>query len=132
MTSFPGGGELGELIVQMQHLQQSVAQAETAASARSVEGTAAGGAVRVRASGEFSFDAVTIEASVVDPADIALLEDLVLAAVRDAVAKLSAVRREAMGDAVQSALAGLLGASAWEDGDDVPATGEPGAPELPS
>jgi DNA-binding YbaB/EbfC family protein len=110
VTSFPDGGELGELLAQMQHLQQSVEEAEAAASARFVEGSAADGAVRIQMSGEFSVDRVVIDASVVDPHDVGLLEDLVLAAARDAVTRLTAVRRDAMGEAVQSALADLLGA----------------------
>ncbi len=115
MTSFSEDGELGELLAQMQQLQASVAQAEAAANLRTVEGSAAGGAVRVRASGEFSFDSVTIDPSVVDPSDVALLEDLVLVAVRDAVTRLTAVRRAAMGAVVNDALAGMLGESAAYD-----------------
>ncbi|MCU1493945.1 MAG: hypothetical protein JWO62_1709 [Acidimicrobiaceae bacterium] len=130
VTSSSDGGELGELLAQMQQLQETVAQAEAAASSRLVEGSAADGAVRVRVSGEFSFDSVTIDPSIVDPTDVSLLEDLVLAAVRDAVARLSEVRRETMGEAVQSALAGLLGADdSDEDDDDSDGSG---TSELPS
>ncbi|HVC25341.1 MAG TPA: YbaB/EbfC family nucleoid-associated protein [Acidimicrobiales bacterium] len=125
MADLPGDVDLGGLLSQMQQLQESVARAEAAATARHVTGTAAGGAVTVTASGELSFDAVTIDASVVDPADVAMLEDLVLAAVRDAAAKLLAMRREAMGDVVQSALEGLFGPGG------VPVGGEPGLLELP-
>jgi nucleoid-associated protein EbfC len=109
MTSFPDGGELGELLAQMQRLQDNVAEAEAATSTRSVEGSAADGAVRVRASGEYSFDAVTIDPSILEGGDVSLIEDLVLAAIRDTVTRLTEVRRAAMGDAVHNALAGLLG-----------------------
>jgi DNA-binding YbaB/EbfC family protein len=109
MTSFPDGGDLNELLAQMQQLQESVAQAEAETALRKVVGTAAGGAVRITASGEFAFESVGIDPSVVDPADVGLLEDLVLAALRDAVTKLTEVRRVAMGDVVNNALAGLLG-----------------------
>jgi DNA-binding YbaB/EbfC family protein len=137
VTSFPDGGELGELLAQMQQLQETVAQAEAAAGSQTVEGTAAGGAVRVQVSGDFSFDAVRIDPAVVDPTDVSLLEDLVLAAIRDAVTRLTEVRRAAMGDVVGSALAGLFGADegdAYDAYDDEPddTTGGSGDPELPS
>ncbi|HUZ19327.1 MAG TPA: YbaB/EbfC family nucleoid-associated protein [Acidimicrobiales bacterium] len=104
-----GEGGVDDLLAQMQELQQRLADAEAAAGAGGVEGTAGGGAVRIRAAGEFSFTAVEIDPSVVDPGDVQLLEDLVLAAVRDATSKLTDVRRKAMGTAVSSALEGLLG-----------------------
>ena len=122
MTSFPDGGEYGDVFARMRQLQESVAEAEAAANARPVEGSAAGGLVRVRASGEFSFDAVSIDPSVVDPADTSLLEDLVLAAVRDATSQLSRVRSEALGGVLQSALGELLGgddlANLFDESDD--------------
>jgi len=123
VADLPDDVELGGLLAQMQQLQASVARAEAEASARHVVGTAAGGAVSVRASGELSFDSVEIDPSVVDPSDVALLEDLVLAAVRDAAAKLTAMRREAMGGAVQSALEGLFAAGV-EPPEDPPGPGE--------
>ncbi len=113
MDPTPGAGAdggLGELLAQMQSLQHHLAEAEASASAREVEGSAGGGAVRVRAAGEISFTSVSIDPSVVDPADVALLEDLVLAAVRDAAAKLLEQRRAAMGAAVNEALGDLLSA----------------------
>lgn len=115
MTSFPDDGELGALLAQMQQLQESVAQAQASAGAQVVEGSSAGGAVRVAVSGEFDFESVAIDPSVVDPEDVSLLEDLVLAALHDAVARLNAARREAMGDIVSGALAGLLGSDDLDD-----------------
>jgi DNA-binding YbaB/EbfC family protein len=112
VTSFPDGGEYGDVFARMRQLQETVADAEAAALAHPVEGSAAGGLVRVRASGEFSFDAVSIDPSVVDPADVSLLEDLVLAAVRDAAAQLTRVRSDALGGVLQSALGELLGGGA--------------------
>ena len=109
MTSFPDGDEYSDVFARMRQLQESVADTEALARSRPVEGSAAGGLVRVRASGDFSFDAVSIDPSVVDPADAALLEDLVLAAVRDAAAQLTRVRSEALGGVLQSALGELLG-----------------------
>ena len=67
--------DLGGLLDSFQQVQ--------AAREAVYEGTAGGGAVVVRASGDLQFEAVTIEADVVDPSDVAMLEDLVLAALHD-------------------------------------------------
>ncbi len=94
MTVDEGG--VGDLLAQMQELQQRLADAEAVAGAGGVEGTSGGGAVRIRASGDFSFTSVEIDPAVVDPGDVQLLEDLVLAAIRDAYGK--AGRRAPQGD----------------------------------
>ena len=116
----PFGG--GDLFSQLQSLQAGLESAQAAAGNRSVEGKAAGGAVRIEATGELSFTRVTISPGVVDPDDVSLLEDLVLAALRDLAARLEELRRETMGSAVTSALGGLFGSlgdfAALSDDDD--------------
>jgi DNA-binding protein YbaB len=87
-----------------------------------VVGSSGGGAVRVHARGDLEFTAVEIDPAVVDPADVTVLEDLVLAAVRDAAEQLrraaAANLGEMMGGAL-SGLSGLLGAlgqgGPWDD-----------------
>ena len=71
------------------------------ASAAKAEGVAGGGAVKVAVTGNGEFTGVTIRPDAVDPADVTMLEDLVLAAVRDASAQVNA--------AVQQRLMGGLG-----------------------
>ncbi len=88
-----GGGALGGLLEQAQ--QMMAAQAE--AAEREVEGVAGGGVVRIRATGTGQVLAVTIAPEVVDPADVSMLEDLVLAALHDVNARLAEIQREAMG-----------------------------------
>ena len=99
------------LLDAMAALQSQLSLAEQQANDRTVIGSAAQGMVRVKVSGEFSFDSVTIDPSVVDLNDLALLEDLVLAALRDATAQLKKVRTEALGGAVTQALQGLFGSN---------------------
>ena len=120
MTSGNPGGGFDELLSQMGMLQQQLSDAEERIGHEAVEGSAGGGAVVVRASGELSFDAVRIDPAVVEAGDVAVLEDLVLAAVRDAASKLAQVRREAMGAAVSGALGGLFGSigAGFEDDED--------------
>ena len=102
------------LLGAMAALQNQLSQAEQQANNRAVIGNSAQGKVRIEVSGEFSFDRVTIDPSVVDPNDLPLLEDLILAALRDATAQLKKIRTEAMGGAVAQALQGLFGPN---DGD---------------
>src|SRR3546814_19756506 len=71
--------------------------AQADAAEREVEGVAGGGVVRIRATGTGQVLAVTIAPEVVDPDDVGMLEDLVLAALHDVNARLMEVQREAMG-----------------------------------
>lgn len=84
---------LGDLLEQAQ--QMMAAQQE--ASEREIEGVAGGGVVRIRTTGTGQALAVTIAPEAVDPADVSMLEDLVLAALHDMNAKLLEIQREAMG-----------------------------------
>jgi hypothetical protein len=106
--SVPPNEDFSGLLGAMSQLQDRLAHAESAANARSVVGSSAQGLVSIGVSGEFSFDRVSIDPSVIDPDDPSLLEDLILAALRDASSKLRAVRTEAMGGAVTEALGSLF------------------------
>lgn len=118
MTAGDAGGGFDELLAQMGMLQQHLSAAEQSVGRESVEGSAGGGAVVIRASGELSFDAVHIDPAVLDTDDVSVVEDLVLAAVRDAAVKLQTLRKEAMGAAVSGALGGLFGAIGELDEDE--------------
>ena len=85
-------------------------QARATAAEAEVEGQAGGGVVKVRVTGGMEFRDVTIDSSVVDPGDVQMLEDLVLAAVRDAVARATELSEKAMGSVDLGPLGGgLLG-----------------------
>lgn len=86
-------GALGGLLEQAQ--QMMAAQAEAADV--EVEGVAGGGVVRIRATGTGQVLGVTIAPEVVDPSDVTLLEDLVLAALHDVNAQLAEIQRAALG-----------------------------------
>ena len=87
------------------------AQAMMAASAEAadevVEGQSGGGVVKVRVNGRFEVSAVEIDPATVDPTDVPMLEDLVLAALHDATAQIGARQQEALGGL--GGLGGLLG-----------------------
>ncbi|MGH9278867.1 MAG: YbaB/EbfC family nucleoid-associated protein [Acidimicrobiales bacterium] len=107
-----GGGtpDLGALLKQAQAMQEQFMAAREAAAEAEVEGQAGGGVVKVRVTGSMEFRDVTIDPSVVDPDDIEMLQDLVLAAVRDAVARATELSDQAMGRVDLGPLGGgLLG-----------------------
>ena len=102
-----GGMDLGGL---MEQAQQMLAGAQEAA-AEVVEGSSGGGVVKVEVDGGFNFHSVTIDASVVDPNDVEMLNDLVLAALRDASSQLQDAQSGAMGGMDLGGLGGMLGGS---------------------
>ena len=104
------GPDLGGLLAQMQQMQQQLMDAQQEAALRVVEGSAGGSAVKVRVTGGLEFEDVTIDPSVVDPDDVEMLQDLVLAAIRDAVTRINDLNREALGGVgLGGDLGGLLG-----------------------
>jgi DNA-binding YbaB/EbfC family protein len=84
--------------------------AQQTAAAQVVEGRAGGGVVTVTVTGGLEFRDVTIDPSVVDPDDVQMLQDLVLAAIRDAVTCANELNREALGGlGLGGGLEGLTG-----------------------
>ena len=108
MTDAPdeGGFDFSALLEQAQEMQQQLMAAQAQAQATVVEGRAGGGSVVVTMSGTGEITAVRIAPEVVDPADVEMLEDLVLAALHDAAAQVSRLQSEAMGG-LGGALGGL-------------------------
>ena len=75
----------GNLAKMAQQMQADMARAEKELTELQVEGTSGGGAVRVTATGKRDITAIEIKPEVVDPDDVEMLQDLVLAAVVDAL-----------------------------------------------
>ena len=98
--------DLGSLLDQAQRLQEQLISAQAAAADTVVEGRAGGGQVVVTMSGEGEPLSVRIDPAVIDPSDHEILEDLVLAAMRDAVDQARELSQEALGG-----LGDLLGGS---------------------
>ncbi|MEQ8841736.1 MAG: YbaB/EbfC family nucleoid-associated protein [Acidimicrobiales bacterium] len=93
VSGVAGMPDLGGLL---ESAQKMMAEAQAAAS-QIVEGVSGGGLVKVQVDGHFEFHSISIDPSAVDTDDIALLEDLVLAALRDASAQLQSGQQGAMG-----------------------------------
>ncbi len=105
-----GQPNMNELLKQAQKMQEQLLAARAEAEEKEVEGQAGGGVVKVRVTGGMEFRKVTIDPSVVDPGDVPMLEDLVLAAIRDAVTRATELSDKAMGSVDLGPLGGgLLG-----------------------
>lgn len=92
-----GGLDLGSLMEQAGAMQAQLAAAQQEAQASIVEGVAGGGAVRINVSGGFEFQSVAIDPSAVNADDVEMLQDLVLAALNDAVAQVNELQQGSLG-----------------------------------
>lgn len=81
----------------LQAAQEMLAKAQQELAEASVEGTAGGGAVRVTMTGDQKITGIAIEPDVVDPGDVEMLQDLIMAAIGDASGKASAMQAESFG-----------------------------------
>lgn len=75
--------DIGRMMKQVQKFQQDVARLQEELKMERVEATAGGGVVKAVANGHGEMQEITIDPSVVDPADVGMLEDLILAAVNE-------------------------------------------------
>ena len=93
--------DMNKMLKQVQEMQEQMARAQEELAAQTVEASAGGGMVRVKATGAGELTEIKIAPEAIDPEDPEMLEDLVLAAVNEAL-------RNAQ-DLMQSKLGGALG-----------------------
>ena len=86
---FPGipGGNMQQLMRQAQKMQQQMMKAQEELESKSYEAAAGGGVVTATVSGKKELTAVTIDPEAVDPDDVEMLQDLIVAAVNEALRK---------------------------------------------
>ncbi|QQZ11347.1 YbaB/EbfC family nucleoid-associated protein [Heyndrickxia vini] len=92
-----GMGNMQNMMKQMQKMQKKMAEAQEELGDKRIEGTAGGGMVTVIVSGHKEIVEVNIKEEVVDPEDIEMLQDLVLAATNDALKKAEELTNQTMG-----------------------------------
>ena len=85
---------LGNLMKQAQAMQQKMTELQERLAQMEVEGQSGAGMVRAVVNGKGEVKRIRIEPSVVDPADVGMLEDLIVAACNDARAKADAMNAE--------------------------------------
>ena len=95
---------MGAMMMQAQKLQAKLAKVQEELGSKEVEATSGGGMVAVRANGHQDILSVKINPEVVDPEDVEMLEDLVLAAIQQARGKASEMAEAEM----HKATAGLI------------------------
>jgi DNA-binding YbaB/EbfC family protein len=87
---------LGDMMRKAQEMQQKMGQIQEQILQITAEGQAGGGMVRVTMKGQGGLEKVTIDPTLVNPQEIDVLEDLIVAAVNDARQKLDAKSAEMM------------------------------------
>ena len=108
MGKFPGGGfgggNMQQLLKQAQQMQQKIQEAQAELAETEVTGVAGGGLVEIGMMCDKTVNYVTIKPEAIDPDDIEMLEDLIVAATNEALRKV-----EEESTAVMSKLTGGLG-----------------------
>lgn len=87
---------MGKMLKQMEKLRTEMARAQEELGNARVEATAGGGAVTAVANGHGELQSLTIAPAAVDPSDVGLLQDLIIAAVNEAQRKARALTGERM------------------------------------
>ena len=96
---FPGGGmpgNMGNLMKQAQKMQRQMEEAQKELEEKEVTAAAGGGAVKVKVSGKKEITKVKLSEEVVDPDDIEMLEDLIMAATNEALRQMEEMAQSSM------------------------------------
>lgn len=88
---------LGNMMRQAQMMQQKMARLQEELAEKEVEASAGGGMVAARVNGKQQLLEIRIEPAAVDPQDVEMLQDLVVAAVNEAIKKSQQLAQEEMG-----------------------------------
>lgn len=96
---FPGGmpGNMGNLMKQAQRMQRQMEESQKELEAKEFTAKAGGGAVEVTVSGKKELTKVVLDKEVVDPDDVEMLQDLIMAATNEALRMVDGASQEAMG-----------------------------------
>lgn len=86
-----------QMMKQMQKMQKQMQKIQEELKEKTVEGTAGGGMVTITLNGHKELVAVKIDPEVVDPDDVEMLEDLIMAAMNDAMKKVEELIQQDMG-----------------------------------
>jgi DNA-binding YbaB/EbfC family protein len=92
-----GGGNMQNMMKQMQKMQKKMAEAQEELGEKRLDGTAGGGMVIVTVTGHKEVVDVKINPEAVDPDDVEMLQDLILAATNDALKKADELTNSTMG-----------------------------------
>lgn len=88
---------MNQMMKQVKKMQEQMLKAQEELATKTVEGTSGGGVVTVEVSGHKQILSINIKPEAVDPDDVEMLQDLVLTAVNDALAKAEEIANADMG-----------------------------------
>ncbi|HWQ61118.1 MAG TPA: YbaB/EbfC family nucleoid-associated protein [Negativicutes bacterium] len=88
---------MANMMKKVQKLQADMAKLQEELKLRTLESTAGGGAIKVVVNGEKQIVSVKIDPAAVDPADIEMLEDMIMAAMNEALKKVDDMMSQEMG-----------------------------------
>ncbi|MSU26406.1 MAG: nucleoid-associated protein [Pedosphaera sp.] len=92
---------IGKLMKQATRMQEKIERVQSEIADKTVEATSGGGAVKVTAKCDGSLASIKIDPAAVNPADVSLLEDMVLAAANNALAQAKKISDAEMGKVTQ-------------------------------
>lgn len=90
-------GNMNQIMKQVQKMQEQIAKLQAELNERTVDATSGGGAVKVVVNGKHEVKSLIIDKDVVDPDDVEMLQDLVLAAVNEGIKKAEEMVQSEMG-----------------------------------
>ncbi|HPT71370.1 MAG TPA: YbaB/EbfC family nucleoid-associated protein [Candidatus Cloacimonadota bacterium] len=93
---FPGGKNMKDMMKQAQKMQQDLMKAQEEAANQIIEATAGGGIVKIEMNGKYEVQNIKIDPEVVNPDDVEMLEDLLIAALKEAHDKVEKASEESM------------------------------------
>jgi DNA-binding YbaB/EbfC family protein len=99
--------DFSKLAQQAQEMQEQMQKAQDELASESVEATAGGGMVTVKANGAGEIQEVKIDPKAIDPDDPEMLEDMILAAVNEAIRSAHSLAEAKLGGLAGGALGGL-------------------------
>jgi nucleoid-associated protein EbfC len=101
------GMDMNQLFQQMSQMQEQMAKAQAELANETVEATAGGGMVTVIANGAGEITQIKIDPKAIDPNDAEMLEDMILAAVNEAIRSAQSLMESKLGGLAGGALGGL-------------------------
>ena len=105
----PGLPNMSGMMKQIQKMQEKIAQVQEGLEAKTVVGESGGGMVKVTANGKQHIVKIQIDREVVNPSDVEMLEDLVLAAVNKALGDAGKMAQEEMSKVTSGILPNIPG-----------------------
>ena len=107
-SGFGGGPNIQQLMRQAQKMQEQMAKAQEELDEKVYEASAGGGMVTCKVSGKRELLELTIKPEAVDPDDVEMLQDMIMAAVNEALREGEKNREDTMGKMAPAGMGGLF------------------------